>query len=190
MQQDVFDKKIDVLFNPESIAIIGASADFVKPGGHPVLSLVKNAFKGHVYPVNPKYEELGGLKCYPSIESVPGEVDVAIIAVPANRVVIVLHECIRKKVKAVIVLTSGFSEVGNSGRKMQEEIVRLTRENGVLLCGPNSQGIFNALNGMSAGFGISRLLTGDDNFKFYGFVSQSGGFGTSLYIILCQVRQA
>jgi len=183
MQQDIFDKKIDILFNPESIAIIGASADFVKPGGHPVSSLVENAFKGHIYPVNPKYEELNGLKCYPSIESVPKEVDVAIIAVPAKRVVMVLHECIRKKVKAVIILTSGFAEVGDSGREMQEEIVRLTQENGVLLCGPNSQGIFNALSGMSAGFGISRLVTGDDNFKFYGFVSQSGGFGTSIYIM-------
>lgn len=183
MRQDVFDKRIDIIFNPESIAIIGASADLVKPGGHPAVSLVENAFNGNVYPVNPKYEELSGLKCYPSIESVPGDVDVAIIAVPANRVVMVLHECIRKKVKAVIILTSGFSEVGDSGREMQEEIVRLTQENGVLLCGPNSQGIFNALNGMSAGFGISRLLTGDDNFKFYGFVSQSGGFGTSIYIM-------
>ena len=62
MQQDVFDKKIDILFNPESIAIIGASADPVKPGGHPVLSLVENGFKGNVYPVNPRYEEIGGLK--------------------------------------------------------------------------------------------------------------------------------
>lgn len=183
MEQDVFDKKIDIIFNPESIAIIGASADPAKPGGTPVSSLVENGFRGNVYPVNPRYEKIGGLKCYPSIEFVPGEVDVAIIAVPANRVVNVLHECARKKVKAVIVLTSGFSEVGNSGREMQEEIVRLTKESGMLLCGPNSQGIFNALNGMSAGFAISKLQTGDDNFKFYGFVSQSGGFGTAIYLM-------
>ena len=70
-----------------------------------------------------------------------------------------------------------------AGREMQEEIVRLTQENSVLLCGPNSQGIFNALNGMSAGFGITELATGDDYFKFYGFISQSGGFGTSMYLL-------
>ena len=91
MEQEVFDKKIDIIFNPESIAIIGASADPAKPGGTPVSSLVENGFRGNVYPVNPRYEKIGGLKCYPSIEFVPGEVDVAIIAVPANRVVNVLE---------------------------------------------------------------------------------------------------
>ena len=178
-----FEKNIDILFNPETIAIIGASTDPAKPAGHAVLSLSKNGFKGNVYPVNPKHKEIGGLKCYPFIEDVPGEVDVAIIAVPAARVTEVLHECISAGVKAVIILTSGFAEAGGHGSKIQEEIVRLTQENGMLLCGPNSQGIFNALNGMSAGFGITELATGDDHFKFYGFISQSGGFGTSMYIM-------
>lgn len=183
MQQNGFDRNIDILFNPETIAIIGASVDPVKTAGHPVSSLIENGFKGDIYPVNPKYKEIGGLKCYPFIEFVPREVDVAIIAVPAERVVAVLHECIREMVKAVIILTSGFAETGSHGREMQEEIVRLTQESGMLLCGPNSQGIFNALNGMSAGFAITKLATGDNNFKFYGFISQSGGFGTSMYIM-------
>lgn len=183
MKQGDFDNNIDILFNPETIAIIGASIDPVKPAGHPVLSLIENGFKGDIYPVNPKYKEIGGLKCYPSIEFVPGGVDVAIIAVPAKRTIEILHECIRKKVKAVIILTSGFAEADSHGREMQEEIVRLTQENNILLCGPNSQGIFNALNGMSAGFAITKLATGDNNFKFYGFITQSGGFGTSMYIM-------
>ncbi|MDY6903809.1 MAG: acetate--CoA ligase family protein [Thermodesulfobacteriota bacterium] len=183
MRQADFGKDIDILFNPQTIAIIGASVDPGKPAGHPVLSLIENGFKGGIYPVNPKYTEVGGLKCYPLIEDVPGEVDLAIIAVPAKRVAEVLHACIRKKVKAVIILTSGFAEAGSHGREMQDEIVRLTRENGILLCGPNSQGIFNTLNGMSAGFAITKLAIGDDIFKFYGFISQSGGFGTSMYIM-------
>lgn len=178
-----FERNIDVLFNPETIAIIGASTDPAKPAGHPVPALAKNGFKGNVYPVNPKHKEIGGLKCYPFIEDVPKEIDLAIIAVPAVRVIEVLHACMKEKVKAVIILTSGFAEVDGHGREMQEEIVRLTQENGMLLCGPNSQGIFNALNGMSAGFGITELATGDDNFKFYGFISQSGGFGTSMYLM-------
>ena len=183
MRPSNFGKDIDVLFNPESIAIIGASIDPVKPAGHSVLSLIENGFKFDIYPVNPKHTEVGGLKCHPSIEDIAGEVDLAIIAVPAKMVVNVLHECIRKKVKAVIILTSGFAEVGNLGKKKQEEIVKLTQDNGILLCGPNSQGIFNALNGMSAGFAITKLATGDSNYKFYGFISQSGGFGTSMYIM-------
>jgi len=114
-------------------------------------------------------------------------VDVAIIAVPANRVANVLHECARKKVKAVIVLTSGFSEVGNSGREIQDEIVRLTKENGMLLCGPNSQGIFNALNGMSAGFAISKLQTGEDNLSFMVLSARAAGLVPPY--ILCPVRR-
>jgi len=183
MMKGDFDNNIDILFNPKTIAVIGASIDPVKPAGHPVFSLIENGFKGDIYPVNSKYKEIAGLKCYPSIEFVPGGVDVAIIAVPAKGTIDILHECIRKKVKAVIILTSGFAEAGSDGRQMQEEIVRLARENNILLCGPNSQGIFNALNGMSAGFGITKLATGDNNFKFYGFISQSGGFGTSMYIM-------
>ena len=183
MQQTGFEKNIDILFNPETIAIIGASTDPVKPAGHSVLSLTKNGFKGNIYPVNPKHTEIGGLICYPFIEDVPQEIDLAIIAVPSVRVIEVLHECIKERVKAVIILTSGFAEADDHGREMQEEIVKLTQENSVLLCGPNSQGIFNALNGMSAGFGITELATGDDNLKFYGFISQSGGFGTSMYLL-------
>ena len=183
MQPRNLNEDIDILFNPKTIAVIGASVNPVKPAGHPVLSLIENDFKGDIYPVNPKYKEVGGLKCYPFIEDVPRAVDLAIIAVPAIKVVEVLHACIRERVKAVIILTSGFAEADGHGREMQEEIVRLTQENGILLCGPNSQGIFNALNGMSAGFAITKLTTGDNNLKIYGFISQSGGFGTSMYIM-------
>ncbi len=175
-------KKMDVLFNPQSVAVVGASTAPFKPSAQPVFSMKTNRFNGRVYPVNPRYNEINGLPCYPSLESIPGEVDLAIIGVPVANVKDVLMECVGKKVKGVVVLTSGFSEVGDEGANMQKEIARIVRENGMVMCGPNSQGIFNSLNGLTAGFAIGLLFNPDDVIDSYGFVSQSGGIGTAVYM--------
>jgi len=176
-------KAMNYLFYPRSIAIIGASANPVKPGGMPLVSLTSNGYTGDIYPVTPKYKDISGLKCYPSLEDIPGEVDLAIIAVSAQQVQKALQECAAKKVKAAIVFTSGFAEIGGAGIKYQEDMAKLARESNITLCGPNCMGIFNAQNAMTAGFVISELPEKVIVPNFFGFISQSGGFGAVMHAI-------
>jgi len=145
--------------------------------------LIKNNYPGKIYPVNPAYKELNGLPCYGSINRIPHKIDLAIIAVPAHAVLAILENCVLCKVKAAIILTSGFSEVGESGRKMQNKIKTLIQKSGLLLCGPNSQGLFNFTNRMSAGFGIVEMPDDYDEANFIGFISQSGGVGSAAFVV-------
>ncbi len=169
------------LFQPESIAIIGASSNPAKPSGQPLVALTSCGFKGQVYPVNPKYKTLLDLPCYPSLRDVPGKVDLAIIAVPAKLTLPALHDCATKGVKSVIIFTSGFAEVGPEGARLQQEIAFAAKEAGMRICGPNCMGIFSARNALMANFAITelpeRVLVPD----FLGFISQSGGFGAAIY---------
>ncbi|MDF9409333.1 acetate--CoA ligase family protein [Pelotomaculum isophthalicicum JI] len=176
-------KAMNYLFYPRSIAIIGASANPAKPGGMPIVSLINNGYTGSIYPVNPKHVKIAGLPCYPSLSDIPDEVDLAVIAVSAQLTQKALHECAAKKVKAAIVFTSGFAEVGGSGIKFQEDMAILARESDIALCGPNCMGIFNAQNAMTAGFVISELPEKVIVPNFFGFISQSGGFGAIMHAI-------
>jgi len=171
---------IEYLFNPRSIAIIGASADFGKPGGRPLEALLKKGYAGRLFPVNPRYREIAGIKCYPSVTGVPGEVDLAIISVPARQVPDVLSNCAAKKVKAVIVFTSGFAEVGPEGEALQKEITALARKNNIRLCGPNCVGLINLNNSVMASF--APIIDLKPVYpQTLGFVTQSGAFGVGIY---------
>ena len=141
---------LDRLFNPESIAMIGASATPVKWGFIVLLNILKEGFKGEVYPVNPKLESILGVRCYPSLETIPGTVDLAIITTPAPTVSALIDECGRKGVRNVIVITSGFSETGPEGARMEEEIVSKAREHGINLVGPNTMGVYSARSSLHA----------------------------------------
>jgi len=172
---------MDYLFYPRSIAIIGASADPAKPGGAPLRSLISNGYAGALYPVNPNYDHLLGLPCFPSLLHIPAEVDLALIAVPAQATMAALRECAEKGVKAVVVLTSGFGETGDLGARMQAEMTALVRSAGISLCGPNCMGIFNARNKMTAGFVITQVEEKLAVPEFFGFISQSGGFSAVMH---------
>lgn len=178
-QQEI--KSVLPLFQPESLAIIGASSNPLKPSGQPLVALTQCGFKGRIYPVNPKYQTLLNLPCYPALRDIPDQVDLAIIAVPAKMTMDALHECVEKGVKGVIIFTSGFAEVGPEGAKIQQEMTRLARETGMRICGPNCMGIFSARNALMANFAVTelpdRVLVPD----LLGFISQSGGFGSAIY---------
>ncbi|GAW93036.1 CoA-binding protein, partial [Calderihabitans maritimus] len=120
--------ELDSFFNPRTIAIIGASKDFTSISGKPIKYLLTHGYRGKIFPVNPKYKELGGLTCYPSILEVPEEVDLALIAVNYRRVLDVLKDCVKKGVKFAIIFSSGFAEAGEQGKKLQQEIVELARQ--------------------------------------------------------------
>ena len=144
--------QLDPFFYPDSIAIIGASQNMIKPSGIPLNLLTLFDYAGEIYPINPKYGQLGGRKCYPSIVEVPRPVDLAIIGVPAAVTLESLHQCAAKGVKAAIIFTSGFAEVGEDGRVLQEEISRLARDSGMRILGPNCLGVVNFYNGSAASF--------------------------------------
>lgn len=174
-------QKLHYLFNPKSIAIVGASSNPLKPGGQPLASLLASGYTGAIYPVNPRYEEISGLKCYPSLKAINNTVDLAIIAVPAKDILQVAQECVDTGVKTAIIFTSGFAETGEEGKKLQEELVKIARQGGLRFAGPNCLGIVNAPAKVMANFAVSHHPEKVVKENAYAFLSQSGGFGTITY---------
>ena len=167
------------LFYPKSLAIIGASAEPTK-FGNIILSAIKEIGYGwEIYPVNPEGGEIQGMKVYPSLKEIPGEVDFAIISLPAPLVVSALEECLRKGVQGVAIITSGFKETGSpEGRNMEEELSRIARQ-GIRILGPNCFGVYCPESGFTImpGHNFSRK-TGT-----VGIFSQRGGRGAGLRAI-------
>ena len=164
------------LFHPRGVAIIGASADLTRIGGHPIKALKGAGFKGGIFPVNPKYPELHGLKCYPDAASIREPCDLAIVAVPAPAVAQAIRDCGKAKIPFAVVLTAGFRETGAEGRKLEDELKRAVAETGVRIVGPNCQGMLSLQSRVWAAFGS---VADETDFR-PGSVScafQSGGFG-------------
>jgi len=134
---------LKILFQPESIAIIGASRDESKSGGMFVSSLLKDGYQGKIYPINRKEPEIMSLKSYPSILDVPGKIDFAVIAIPASGVPQAMAECAQKGVRFAVVHSVGFSEMGAEGKKLENKMVEAARGGGVRIVGPNCMGIFS-----------------------------------------------
>jgi acetyltransferase len=134
-------------FEPQSVAVIGSLKEGYF-GGYVVIKTLLNAeFGGKIYPVNPSYQEVLGLKVYPSIKEIPEKIDLAIIIINRRSVPDVMRECARKGIKAVIVVADGFAERDEEGAKLQNEIVEIAREAGIRIIGPNTAGIVNSANG-------------------------------------------
>ena len=136
---------MDFFFNPQSIAVVGASANTFK-GGYHILKNLVTGFKGGIYPVNPRYSEIDGLTCYPSVKDVPGPVDLAIIFVPAPIAVDAVRECAHRGIKGVMIQSAGFAETGQAGRALQAELLAIKAEFGIRIWGPNCMGLVDAVN--------------------------------------------
>jgi acetyltransferase len=124
-------------FEPASVAVIGASDRESSVGGQLLRNIREGGFAGDIYAVNPKRETVQGLQSYPSVSAIDHPVDLAVIAIPAERIPGVMRECGNLGVGAAIVLSAGFSEVGNAGAALQSEIVYVARTHGIVLVGPN-----------------------------------------------------
>ncbi len=159
--------RLDAILNPKSVAVVGASRKEGKIGHTVVKNLIQGGFKGKIYPINPKADEILGLKAYPSLKDVPDEVDLAIIVVPAKITPQVIREAGEKGVKGLVVITAGFSEVGN--KELEDEIVRIAREYKMPLIGPNVVGVLNANVNLNASFAQDLPYPGK-----IAFISQSG----------------
>ncbi|WP_291766027.1 acetate--CoA ligase family protein [Caldivirga sp. UBA161] len=142
---------IEVLFYPSSVAVIGATP---KPGhvGYVIMSNLLSKFKGKVILVNPRYDSINGVKCYKSITEVNDEVDLAVVAVPAPVVPQVTADAVKKGVKALIIISGGFSEVGDEGRRLEDEVREIVKNTQVRVLGPNCIGVYNADNGLDTFF--------------------------------------
>jgi len=166
-------RNLDGLLFPRSVAVVGASAT---PGkiGHALFANV-SSFPGPVYAVNPKYTEIMGRPCVPSIAALPEPVDLAVIVIPAEGVVETLRECGKHGIKNAVVISAGFKECGAEGAKRERELVRVAEEYGLNVLGPNVLGLISTRAGLNATFAPRGALPGH-----IAFMSQSGAFCTSV----------
>jgi len=133
---------MDLFFKPRSVAVVGASGTPGKLGYVIVKNIADSDFAGKVYPVNPKSDEILGYKVYRSIPEIPGDVDLVVTALPTPKLTVeAVEQCARKGVKAVIIESAGFAEIGGEGRVMQQQIVDIAEKNGIRVMGPNCSGI-------------------------------------------------
>ena len=144
---------LERFFNPRAVAVIGASQDLNTISGQPLRFLKAHGYEGNLYPVNPRYEEVAGLRCYPSLAEVPETPDLVLILVNASRVSDMLRQCGEKRVPYVIIFSSGFSEMGGKGVDLQRELMAVAEEFDIGVIGPNCQGMINAADNVYAGFG-------------------------------------
>jgi acyl-CoA synthetase (NDP forming) len=170
---------------PETIAVIGASADVDSLSGRPIDILDQHGFAGKIFAVNPRYESIGSRPCYPTIMDVPDRVDLALIVTNARFVADIVEACVKSNVKNVIILSSGFSETqGAEGLARQEKMNRALTEGTTRVLGPNTEGFMNVVGDIPGSFspavsykmGLTRLLRGH-----LGVVAQSGGVGFGLF---------
>ena len=166
---------LEGLFNPNAIAVIGASAD-PKKVGHAVLNnLLRFKFRGALYPVNPSRGEILGLPVHAKVADIGQPVDLAIIVIPAKLVPPALRECAAAGIRTVIVISAGFKEAGAGGTLLEEELKQISREQRIRILGPNCLGLINTANDMNASFAADMLPKGT-----IGFFSQSGAMGIAI----------
>ena len=146
------DPRVRLLFEPKSVAIVGASSDPSKASGLPLRNIVTSKFTGRIYPINPRAMEIHGLPCYPTVTDLPEAPDVAILMVDARLSPQVLEECGKKGVKTAIVGSAGFSESGPEGQERQAQLSDIAKKYDVRVCGPNCHGTFNVLKGIPCGY--------------------------------------
>ncbi len=166
-----------MFFEPKSVAIVGASRKQGKIGNFILRNNLMLGYNGPIYPVNPGANEIEGLKCYPSVAAIPEPVELAVIALPAHLVVDVMEDCQRKRVKGVVIISSGFSEIAGEGMERQRELVRLAAEAGIRVLGPNTTGILNPAGRFTTTFvDLKGVKAGG-----IGFVAQTGMFAGMMF---------
>jgi acetyltransferase len=166
-------EKLDRIFNPGSIAIIGASRDTKKIGYRCIRNLIEGGYQGNIYPVNPNASEILGINCYSDIREIQDHIDLGLIAVPAELCEKAVKSCIEKNVEGVAVISSGFSEIGK--KDLEKKIATLCQENKTPLIGPNIIGILSNTSKCNASFCQSLPYPGHLT-----YISQSGALGIAL----------
>ncbi|MBE0520484.1 CoA-binding protein, partial [Candidatus Bathyarchaeota archaeon] len=183
-------KQMHAFFNPRSVAVVGASRKINKAGQIIFKNFAENkrrgVFKGEIYPVNPHEDSVLGFKCYPSVTKIRGELELVVIVVPAKHVVNVMEDAALKKVKAAVIITSGFSEIGN--HELENQIKAMAKKAGIRVLGPNCLGVYDSRTGVDMLFlPETRVLTTGDEVVAtprpmpgnIAIATQSGAFGVA-----------
>lgn len=166
---------LETFSTPKSIAVIGASRETDKLGYSVLNNIVQYGYPGKVYPINPKADEILGLKCYPSVLKVPDPIELAVIVIPAKHVAAALEECGQKGVKGVIIISAGFRETGSEGAKMERTLIEIAHKYNIRMVGPNVLGVIDTVGKMNASFAAGMPKRGK-----IAFMSQSGALCTSI----------
>lgn len=166
---------LDALFNPRSIAVIGASSQLMKWGFLVFHNMVRGGYKGRLYPINPKEKEVFSIKAYPDVKSVGRQLDLVVVIVPAPVVPQTLRECAEVGAKYAVIISGGFSEAGDNGRGLEEESLSIAQDSGMRLVGPNTMGIYSATSNLTLLMPPMPLRPGN-----IGFLSESGNLGTTM----------
>ncbi len=140
---------MELFFEPQSVAVIGSLKEGYFGGYVAIKTLLNAGFAGKIYPINPSYQEVLGLKVYPSIKEIPEKIDLVLIMINRRSVPDVMRECAEKGIKAVVVVADGFAERDEEGAKLQNEILGIARQAGIRIIGPNTAGIVNSANGLT-----------------------------------------
>ncbi len=167
--------KLEKLFAPHSIAIFGASEKPDVAGTRVLRNLLNSGYSGEIFPINPKYEKVQGLNCYKSIDQLDNPVDLAIVAAPVSKIINIVHQCGTNGVNSMIVHTTGFSECGKKGVKLEKTLIEATRHHGIHLLGPNCLGLIRPEIGLDATFLNTPAPKGR-----LALVSQSGALCTAI----------
>jgi len=184
-------KQLDAFFKPSSVAVVGATKRMNKAGHVIFKNFVENknrgVFKGEIYPVNPNEDSILGFHCYPSLTHVPYEIELVVIVVPANIVPGIMREAAAKKVKDVVIISSGFGEVGN--HELENEVVAIAKKACIRVLGPNCLGVYDSRTGVDMLFlPVTKVLTTGDEMVAtprpipgdIAIVTQSGAFGVAV----------
>jgi acetyl coenzyme A synthetase (ADP forming)-like protein len=165
--------RLESFFKPKSIAVVGASRNTTKIGHEALKNILISDYECEVYPINPKEKEILGEKCYKRLTDVPNEIDLVLISVPAKIVTQVLRDCVKKNVKNVIIISSGFSEAGNED--LENELRSIIEKTNIRVLGPNVMGYKNSADGLDASFVYGRARKGN-----LSLISQSGALGIGM----------
>ncbi|RLB39613.1 MAG: hypothetical protein DRH20_03260 [Deltaproteobacteria bacterium] len=174
MQTDSLHRDLAPLFEPDAVVVVGASNDRNKWGYSTFKSLLDH-FEGELHPVNLHAPEILGRKAYSRVIDVPGAVDLAVIVIPPEGVAGVMEDCVSKGVRAAVIITAGFAEVGPKGKALQDEVVRVARKGGIRLVGPNCMGMWSAARNLTAFMFPMRITDGP-----LALISQGGNIGGAL----------
>nr|WP_163503727.1 acetate--CoA ligase [Halomonas socia] len=165
---------LHAILAPTGIAVIGASSDPTKRGYKAMVGLIKDGYRGDIYPVNPKADMILGVKAWPSVTAIPGSPELALICTPAASVPELIAECGRRGIKGAVILASGFAEIGGEGAALEQAMMDKARAHGVRIIGPNTSGIFNLHHRINL-LALDNVRRGD-----VGIISQSGNMLLSL----------
>ena len=165
--------RLETFFKPKSIAVVGASANTTKIGNATLKNILISDYDCEVYPINPKEKQILGEKCYKKLTQVPGDIDLVLISVPAKIVPQIMRDCVQKKVKNVIIISSGFSEAGN--HELEEELKSIIEKTDMNVLGPNVMGYKNSADGLDASFVYGKARKGN-----LSLISQSGALGIGM----------